>query len=72
MILKNMNEIMKTKNEMNNFFPFVKRLNSMPSINPFIFFANENIFKNQMAMNDPRFAQFLHNGFMNQGNFFHK
>ena len=70
--LKNMNEMFKSTNEMNNFFPFMRRFNTMRIMYPFNFLGNENMFKNQMAMNDPRFAQFLQNGFMNQGNIFHK
>ena len=70
--MKNWNEMMKTKNEMNNFLPFIRRFNTMKMMYPYNFFGAENILKNQMAMNDPRFAQFLQNGFMNQGNIFHK
>ena len=70
--MKNWNEMMKTKNEMNNFLPFIRRFNTMKMMYPYNFFGAENMLKNQMAMNDPRFAQFLQNGFMNQGNIFHK
>ena len=70
--MKNWNEMLKTKNEMNNFLPFIRRFNTMKMMYPYNFFGAENILKNQMAMNDPRFAQFLQNGFMNQGNIFHK
>ena len=68
---KNMNEMFKTKNEVNNFMPFMRRINSMKMMYPFNFFGNENLFKNQMAMNDPRIVQLFSNGFMNQGNYFH-
>ena len=70
--MKNWNEMMKTKNEMNNLLPFIRRFNTMKMMYPYNFFGAENMLKNQMAMNDPRFAQFLQNGFMNQGNIFHK
>ena len=70
--MKNWNEMLKTKNEMNNFLPFIRRFNTMKMMYPYNFFGAENMLKNQMAMNDPRFAQFLQNGFMNQGNIFHK
>ena len=75
--LKNINEYFKTKNnfqknEINNFFPFMRQFNTMKMMYPFNFLGNENIFKNQMAMNDPRLSQLLSNGFMNKGNFFHK
>ena len=70
--MKNWNEMLKTKNEMNNFLPFIRRFNTMKMLYPYNFFGAENMLKNQMAMNDPRFAQFLQNGFMNQGNIFHK
>ena len=70
--MKNLNEMMKTKNEMNNLLPFIRRFNTMKMMYPYNFFGAENMLKNQMAMNDPRFAQFLQNGFMNQGNIFHK
>ena len=69
---KNLNEIFKAKNDINNFIPFMRRFNTMKIMYPFNFFGNENIFKNPMAMNDPRIAQLLANGFMNQGNFFQK
>ena len=75
--LKNINEYFKTKNnfqknEINNFFPFMRQFNTMKMMYPFNFLGNENIFKNQMAMNDPRINQLLSNGFMNKGNYFHK
>ena len=70
--MKNWNEMMKTKNEMNNLLPFIRRFNTMKMMYPYNFFGAENMLKNQMTMNDPRFAQFLQNGFMNQGNIFHK
>ena len=75
--LKNINEYFKTKNnfqknEINNFFPFMRQFNTMKMMYPFNFLGNENIFKNQMAMNDPRLSQLLSNGFMNKANFFHK
>ena len=63
---------MKNLNEMNNFFPFMRRLNTMKMMYPFNLYGNENMFKNQMLMNDPRYAQFFLNGFMNQGNIIHK
>ena len=75
--LKNINEIFKTKNnfqknDINNLLPFMRRLNSMKMMYPFNFIGSENMFNNQMTMNDPRMAQLFNNGFMNQGNFFHK
>ena len=75
--LKNINEIFKTKNnfqknDINNLLPFIRRLNSMKMMYPFNFIGSENMFNNQMTMNDPRMAQLFNNGFMNQGNFFHK
>ena len=75
--LKNINEIFKTKNnfqknDINNLLPFMRRLNSMKMMYPFNFIGAENMFNNQMTMNDPRMAQLFNNGFMNQGNFFHK
>ena len=71
-IINNDNNNLKNLNEMNNFYPFMRRLNTMKMMYPYNFFGAENMLKNQMAMNDPRFAQFLQNGFMNQGNIFHK
>ena len=75
--LKNINEYFKTKNnfqknEINNFFPFMRQINAMKMMYPFNFLGNENVFKNQMSMNDPRITQLLSNGFMNKGNYFHK
>ena len=75
--LKNINEYFKTKNnfqknEINNFFPFMRQFNTMKMMYPFNFLGNENVFKNQMSMNDPRITQLLSNGFMNKGNYFHK
>ena len=75
--LKNINEYLKTKNnfqknEINNFFPFMRQFNTMKMMYPFNFLGNENVFKNQMSMNDPRITQLLSNGFMNKGNYFHK
>ena len=74
--LKNINEMFKTKNsfpqndKMNNFLPFMNRMNTMRMMNPFNFLRTENMFNNPMMMNDPRITQLLANSFMNQGNSF--
>ena len=74
--LKNINEMFKTKNsfpqndKMNNFLPFMNRMNTMRMMNPFNFLRTENMFNNSMMMNDPRITQLLANSFMNQGNSF--
>ena len=71
-IINNDNNNLKNLNEMNNFYPFMRRLNTMKMVYPFNLYGNENMFKNQMLMNDPRYAQFFLNGFRNQGNIIHK
>ena len=74
--LKNINEMFKTKNsfpqndKMNNFLPFMNRMNTMRMMNPFNFLRTENMFNNPLMMNDPRITQLLANSFMNQGNSF--
>ena len=75
--LKNLNEMFKTRNsfpkaDMNNILPLMRRLNSMKMMFPFNFTGAENLFNNQMAMNDPRINQFFNNGFISQGNYFFK
>lgn len=69
-LFKNKNNF--NKNDMNNNFQFMRRMNLMKSMNPFNFIGGENMFNNQIQMNDPRMPHFFNNGFMNQVNCFNK
>ena len=76
--LKNINEMFKTKNinsslpknDKINYMTFMRQYTAMRMMNPFNFFGTENIFNNQISLNDPRFASLYNNGMPNQSNYF--